>query len=401
VDTNDPLLLPHTGENYITFPLDGASNGLSVASSASLDLTGDIEMVFRYTKTSWNNYDGFGAKNLSYGLRADNSTVGVPQFFFTNASGVQTASPGVTALLQGWLKVTFDADNGSGANTTTFYTAPDQASEPTSWTLLGSPAVGTGTSAIVTEPAQALTVGQVFGNGFNGGIYRAIIRNGIGGTTVLDVDCPTDVSSSEAASFTATTGQTVTVNRATSGRKTVIVTRPIWLFGTDDYLEIADTALLDVAAGESFTVGVVGRAWSTFGTNDAFVAKKANTTNTTAGWALTAQSATAPQAAFDVGDGINGAESVSGSRTAGVLFLVAGVRNVTADTLTTYLNTMAGTPVTDTTTGSSANAEVVRIGALSGTASEFSDFEMLAAFAARRAWTAAELSTVAAFYGVA
>ena len=39
-------------------------------------------------------------------------------------------------------------------------------------------------------------------------------------------------------SFTALTGQTVTITRSTSGRKTAIVTQPCWLFGTDDYMEV-------------------------------------------------------------------------------------------------------------------------------------------------------------------
>jgi hypothetical protein len=46
------------------------------------------------------------------------------------------------------------------------------------------------------------------------------------------------ITTGAATSFTAVTGQTVTINRSTSGRKTVAVTQPTWLFGTDDYMEV-------------------------------------------------------------------------------------------------------------------------------------------------------------------
>jgi hypothetical protein len=68
----------------------------------------------------------------------------------------------------------------------------------------------------------------------------------------------------------------VTVNRATTGYKTALVTRPIWLFGTDDYLEVADNALLKFGTGD-FTMMVVARQWETQATFSAFMSKMEGT----------------------------------------------------------------------------------------------------------------------------
>ena len=92
--------------------------------------------------------------------------------------------------------------------------------------------------------------------------YRAQVLDGIDGTTVLDVDTSVVTSGSD-TSFPALTGQTVTINRSTSGRKAVAVTHPLWLFGTDDYMEVADNDLIDFGASDSFTVLAVVRQWAT------------------------------------------------------------------------------------------------------------------------------------------
>jgi hypothetical protein len=74
-------------------------------------------------------------------------------------------------------------------------------------------------------------------DGLAGKLFRAQILDGIDGTKVLDVDTSI-ITSGAATSFFALSGQTVTINRSTSGRKTVAVTHPCWLFGTDDYMEV-------------------------------------------------------------------------------------------------------------------------------------------------------------------
>lgn len=180
--------------------------------------------------------------------------------------------------------------------------------------------------------------------------------------------------------------------RATSGRKAVAVTRPVWLFGTDDYLEVADNALLDFGASDSFTVMACGRFWNTQGTNDTLVAKKANTTNMTQGWSLSNGSSTALGGQTQIGDGSAGITATSASRTAGTLTTVTMVRNVGSDNVTVYTGGTAGTSVTDTTTATLANSEVMRIGRLSGAGTEYADMELFAVAIWRRALSAAEIA---------
>ena len=94
-----------------------------------------------------------------------------------------------------------------------------------------------------------------------------------------------------------------------------------------------------------------------------------------------------------ISDGTNEALPTGPAVTAGVLTLVSVVRDVAADTVTVYSNTAAGTPVTDPTTGTLANSDVVRIGAFSG-GSNVLDGEVFGASLFRRALSTSELARV-------
>ncbi|MCP4960920.1 MAG: hypothetical protein GY925_16845, partial [Actinomycetia bacterium] len=94
-------------------------------------------------------------------------------------------------------------------------------------------------------------------------IQRVIVRSTIGGAAILDVNLPVDIDTSSdpdagQTSFTCTTGQTVTVNRATSGLVTAIVTRPVALLdGIATYVQLpadAPTPTATRAAGKHTAV---------------------------------------------------------------------------------------------------------------------------------------------------
>jgi hypothetical protein len=385
VDTNDPLFLPHTGENYLYVPAAGG-NGCYTVSSPPLDLTGDLEIVCRYSKTSWGTYDAFLIKGAHYALRSDVSGLGYPQFVFTNGDGLQFAGSGAVLPLSGWVKVTFDADNGSGGNTTTFYTAPDQVSEPTAWTLHGAPSVGTGTSPLTTGIAN-LETGSGFSEGFDGKLLRTILRNGIGGTAVFEIDFTTAITSSAATSFTATTGQTVAVGRSTTGRKMALVTRPIWLFGTDDYLEIPDNALLDFDTTDSFTIVVVARVFST-DAGDRYLSKFDGVTGY-----LVSRDNTNLYAEF-----IAPNQTVGITKALGSLETITVVRNVGTDKFSLNANNGIPSEPTDLTTSTYVNSEPFRIGTGTG---QYLNGELAAIAVFRRALTTAEIAAINAFYGTA
>jgi hypothetical protein len=86
-----------------------------------------------------------------------------------------------------WIKYTLDVDNGAGGHDVKFYTAADQATEPTTWTQLGSTVTTAGTTSVWPGTAGLIIGGRsATTQVFNGSLARVIIRNGIGGNTVLD-----------------------------------------------------------------------------------------------------------------------------------------------------------------------------------------------------------------------
>ena len=410
-DTNDPLLLVHSGTNYLYLP-GVNSNNAYIPDAAALDITGDIEIVCRTALDDWtpSGTQTHVARqtlvdpNRGWSFNTVNTSGALQLVWWPTGSGASGISKVSTANLPSvdgttyWLKATLDVDNGASGNTVRFYYAADQPTEPSSWTQLGADVVTAGVTSL-PDITSRLYAGFTDGaTSYSGKLYRAIVRNGIGGSTVADIDFTTGITSGAQASFTCTTGQTVTINRSTSGRKSVAVVRNVLLFGTDDHLEIADSDALDFGASDSFSVMAVHRAWNTQTTGTSLVAKKANTTATTQGWMLGSGTTTALQGQSQVGDGTNGTTATSASRTAGALAVSTLVRSTTADTVTTYLGSTAGTPATDATTGTSANTEAVRVGRLSGAGTGYFDGEIVAVAIWRRALSTNEIATAVARY---
>ncbi len=398
VDTNDPLLLGHTGTNYLYLP--GVSgNSASAPDSAALDITGDIEMVFRCAPTSWTVTQTLGGKwnspsQKSYILYTEAST-GKLWFWLstdgtTGAGVLSSTAVGFSAGQAGWVKVTYRTSD----RRVQFFTAADQTAEPSSWTQLGTDV--THSLSSIFSGTGSMWVGADTGttNMFAGSFFRAIIRSSIGGTTVFDADFTTNTNQS---SFTESSSNaaTVTINRATSGRKSVMVTRPVWLFGTDDYMEIADNALLDFALADSFTMVGVVRHWGT--PSDLMVIMGKRSVGATSGWALGVD--TSQRVAAGAYDGANFPQATL-ARAAGEMAVYGGTRNVGADQITAFYKNAFGTPITDTTTGSSANSNPVRIGSASSAVSYTLEGEVVAVALFRSVLTSTELGQIATYYGV-
>jgi hypothetical protein len=401
-DSNDALFLDWDGENYIYLP-GVLSNDMSVPDEAALDITGDIDIRVRVAVDSWtsnnnpvliNKYAVAGQQSFYLSLLSS----GVLRFVWS-ADGTtdiiknSTVATGISNGDVKWVRATLDVDNGASGNDVKFYLSDDGVT----WSQLGSTVTTAGVTSIFSS-TSVIRIGRLLTfSALSGKFYRAIVKDGIDGTTVLDVDTSV-ITSGAATSFNALTGQTVTINRSTAGRKSVAVVAPVWLFGTDDYMEVPDNDLIDFGASDSFTLIAVHRPWATQGTNDTLIAKKANTTNTTAGWSLSGGSSTALQGQAQLGDGTAGITAVSGSRTSGALTVSAAVRNVTTDDLIVYLNGTAGTAITDTTTATLANSEVMRVGRLSGAGTEYADMELVSVAVIRRALTQAEITAITTYY---
>lgn len=261
-DTNDPVVLDHDGEHYVYFPR-AAGNYLSVPDESALDLTGDSEQVAYVDLEDLPVGQVFTGKlNTAWEFRI--TSAGLLRIFINNTGYDSTTS--VSGGQSLWIKATHRKSDGR----IQFFTAAAQDAEPTSWTQLGSDVSGP-TAATATNTSPVFIGSRNASSAPLGGrIRRVIIRDAIDGTAVLDVNPPVDIDTSTdpdagQTSFTATTGQTVTVNRGTSGLVTAVVTRPVLLFdGTDDYAQLpaSDTPVVTETTG-AFTVAILYRTHRT------------------------------------------------------------------------------------------------------------------------------------------
>lgn len=202
--TNSYVTLPGTSGNYVSTP-----------DTASLDITGDIEIVVRVALTDWTpaSYGVFVCKNFtSYEFRIRDNSFGHLESEF-NSGGKAFRADAATGISDGataWAKMTVDVDNGAAGATCRFYVAADSVAEPTSWSQVGTDRVSAGTFTI-TPNASQLGIGARHDGSLamTGRIYRAIVRNGIGGTTVADFNPNLWVSGS---TFTSTDGRVYTLN---------------------------------------------------------------------------------------------------------------------------------------------------------------------------------------------
>lgn len=404
VDTNDPLLLTHTGTNYLYLP-GTTDNFASTGDSAILDGFADLEIIVRVAPSDWTPVSrtqivakrnaggttmaytfGFTSAGLLYCL-TDNGTS-----FFEATSSVAT---GFTDGDTKWLRVTRVGSTG----TIQFFTAADQASVPSSWTQLGTD-VATGLTGNLRNSTDPLTISG-YTNGVNepytGRIFRVIIRNGIGGTAVFDADFTTNTNQS---SFTESSSNaaTVTINRSSAGRKSAMVTRPVWLFGTDDYMEIADNALLDFDLTDSFTVLAVARSHNTPASYGTLVAKRLGTGVSDFGYWL-GHNLTAFQT-FVAINATNTSSEAGGTWTGSTAQLLGLLRDVPNDRLKSSIGSTITAGNVDVSTVSMANTAALRIGRDASAGTSYYDGEIYAVAVFRSLLTSTQLGQIATYYGV-
>jgi hypothetical protein len=300
-DSNDARFLDWPGDNagnYVYLP--GANgNFLTVPDEAALDITGDIDIRCYLAHDDWVSSSAtvlLAKRNASateYSWSLFINTTGTLELNWTingtTAVSTTTQSSVVLDLVDYeayWIRATLDVDNGAGGATVKYYTSVDGST----WTQLGTDIVLGAATSIYSGIAN-VGIGAQYSSGTSAPIpakiYRAQVLDGIDGTMVLDVDTSV-ITTGAATSFTALTGQTVTINRSSSGRKSVAVVSPVWLFGTDDYMEVADNALLNFGASDDFTLVAVVRRWPTVAY--APLVYKANTSTDFPGWRLRGES---------------------------------------------------------------------------------------------------------------
>jgi hypothetical protein len=207
VNTKQPLafMFPGTPGNY-----------LSVPDSAALDIIGDLEVVARVSPRSWRRtptgndivgkYEGNGNQR-SWRFYVDQFGSLVATFSSDGISGNAAVSSSAISSSAGQIWVKFTRQAG----VVKFYTAPDLLSEPVTWTQLGTDRTTTVTGNIFAG-TSIVAIGGVTNGGawMDGRVRRVIIRSGIAGTIVADIN-DYNPTGPGVSFFTATVGGTVSV----------------------------------------------------------------------------------------------------------------------------------------------------------------------------------------------
>lgn len=285
-NSNDPKFLAPDTKGYVYFTGIGGNN-LSVPAAANLNITGDFDLRVQCSLESWppaSNQRLIGkwgaAGSRSYYLDVEGVT-GYLRFFWsqdgTNSVNAYSGSlpDGLSNQRVRWVRVTLEFV--SGGSNVTFYISDDGVA----WTQLGASLTTTITAPTFSSTTENIFVGAIpsLPGPSVGKFYRAQIFNGINGTKVLDIDCSTGLLSSS-ASFSALTGQTVTINRSnTNAKQASAVPAGISnhrMLCQGSFLEIQGNEqhrLLDFFQSQSFTIVTVTRTWGGTTTGGRYLSK--------------------------------------------------------------------------------------------------------------------------------
>lgn len=212
------------GTPYLDLP--GAGGVTSTPDTAALDITGDIDVrlelaldsdwmvtyntsnVVTDTIEMFGKHAGSAQKSWFLGVR--NSRL----FFEWSADGTNTLDASSTEYLRVGpteriaIRATLDVNNGAGGRTVTFYYSD---SVDGTWTQLGDPVTTAGVTSIFSSTA-ALEIGNTTDftlRHMDGKVYKAQVRNGIGGSVVANPDFSAQAAGT--TSFADSAGLTWTV----------------------------------------------------------------------------------------------------------------------------------------------------------------------------------------------
>jgi hypothetical protein len=399
-DSNDAEFLDWPGDNagnYVYLP-GVAGNFLSVPDEAALKLTGNLEIVAHITANPSSTIVAKGgssnnSQTYRFNVSGTLALTLVTGFTSSSESDNSTAVLPVSAGDPIWVKVTRNATAGE----TKFFTS----NNGTTWTQLGTTVTYTG--GTVYSGNEQVQIGQqhTSTNVFTGNVYRVIVRDDIDGAVVLGVDT-SQMTTGSAASFLANTGQTVTINRSTAGRKSVAVVSPVWLFGTDDFMEVELSDLLEVDASQDFSIVAIVRTWDTPLSSQAIISKRRSAAAATAGnpgyWVRNAGTAQTKNLILDDGTTIRALSATGGA--AGVMETVAWSMSRSPVERLAYLNGVQVNSQTTSLTGSLVDkAANFTIGRRANTNTIFADMELVGVAFFRRVLSAGEMKLIGDYYG--
>ena len=397
-DTNDPLALTSSGAPYVR--LNGGEQ-VTTPNNAALVPTTQLDIRLAVAADVWRGgtnghiFQRFGSCYSFY-----YSAAGAVQLYVSSngSSWTGVASVGVPSLIDGALvalRVTWRSSDGRTQffmKPTTEATAKSDCQANTGWTQFGTDQT-LAAGITIYDTAGAVAVGAKEGR-----YYYADVRHTIDGAPAVSFD--PSLCAKEALSWTSAEGLVWTLSRPVSGRKMVLTTRPVLLFGTDDYLEVSDHPLLNFGASDSFTLAIACRI---FGAQSAYTRLMSKESGGASTVLYLYNSGRWPILAIADGTATR-YSSVNNDHASdysdGVACLISGVRDAVARTVRTGRGGSLTAAVADITTGPVTTVGPLRIGALSGAGAFFADMEFFAAAIWRRALSAAELAAVATYWGV-
>lgn len=423
------LYAPGTAGNFYAASVNHASH--QITGDIELGIDGALQWSLTGEVTYLSKYDGLGNRGYRFFSQTAGADHHDAQWSTDGTAIISDAGSGAHSLTdfvrrQIWFAL--DVDDGASGSVRSYYTRDPAVSalpltDSTGRTLMVANTVAGVTSIHpTTQPAEVA--------GFNGGgllsvgqLYRAIIRSGIGGTLVWDVDF-TDEGAYNAGKTTITekSANALTVNLNGTGWTFV----PAFDFTTLPWLGAAEAVWLGAKSNGDYGSGSVNHPWPDLSRNDhhlrrgatdaastdeptfdtdhfsfdggdlfealddagldftgpdpfvllfvcsipdvtpaanaVIVAKKDGLDNTTAGFALYVS--TAGDLVGHIADGTNGATASLGLPGTGVM-VVGLERDVTNDEIRVSINGIRSSGTTDPTTATLANARPLRVGAIS------------------------------------
>lgn len=398
--SNQPLWLPWEGRAQVYLP---GTSGNSV-STPHVTHTGDfvarVQIRYDASTASFSQLigDRSGGSTAEAQFRFGGSVSLLSLQWFESAVQTDVGTAASThGLIDGqvaWLGVERINNNG-GVYRVRFYKSIDDSPSLTDWT--GWTLISEHNGAVPAAPTATTNVVSLGGpnNPLAGGVLRAVaFNNGVQTVDFVAASCGQ-------SGYTDTLGNVWTVNRATSGRKTVVQSpaarsaRSVILLGTDDLLTVPAAAKPGLSASEESTWLVGYRRWATFGSGSRVFDDRNSTTDTVAGIGLRSGFGTPADMAIGIGNGTTNAGGGGPSQfTSGVLDVSGAL--VATNSVATIRNGAVSS--TYARTGSGTNANNLTIGAV-GTPGSYIDFEEFAVLLFDRQLTTTELGLVVAYYG--
>jgi len=181
------------------------------------------------------------------------------------------------------------------------------------------------------------------------------------------------------------------IGRALQQQTLTVVDRPcFFLDGAADHFDVPDDPAFDFALADAGTVMCAFRRYDSGG--DVTLVSKRATVGVTTGWSLRAE--TTDGIVAGIGDGTNSTRDTEPELPQQYAQVAAWVRNRAADNLRAYRDLTSTAATNDNLTGTAANANVMRFGAMTGGAGRFRG-QLFAIAVWRRVLTPVELKEAA------